>query len=260
MSMERWFDDVTQKHIEGRFVDVDVVDGAATGINYFSPVMKSVLAIEVRCRSQHAGPQASTVQRIKPHNREEMIDRFPKAWEFYQATKAGKRMEPERATPLKSGVLGSFQISHLILNGFGSEERFLAMSDSDAISVFGERGIKLREDYRQALAADVGKPKGPQAPPSTPIEIKGPIDKLTFDILGSRAIAIYEEIAAWDDTAAWAYLGPKGQEVREFARAELAAKTMADRNPVDDGKAATVSDATSKAAPREKKSKSRAAE
>lgn len=225
MSSELWFDDVTQRHILGRFIDIEAIDAVATGSNYDQPVMKQVLAIEIRPRSRQAGARDSTTYRIKPNNRDEMIARFPKAWEAYEAEKAGRRLEVEKATPLNSEILGTGVISTLTLNGFGSEERFLAMSDLDLTSVLGERGVKLRDTYR-TQTVEVSKHERMSAPANTPIEIKGPIDELTFNILQARAVALYEEIAAWDETAAWAYLGAKGPVVRAFARAELNAKAL----------------------------------
>lgn len=263
MSIDRWFDDITQRHLEGRFIDLEVEDQALS--KSWAKVMKTIAAIEIRVRPAAAGPAASTTHAIKPHNRNEYLARFPAAWAAYEAEKEGRHVEAEQFTHLRplDNALSRAQITKLTVNGFGSVERFLAMPDSAATEILGFQGPGTRDGYLQALEKQREKDATfydtKLMPRSTPIAIKGPIDKLTFDTLKSRAVAIYEEIAAWDDAAARAYLGPKGQEVRAFARAELAAKAMAARNPVDDGKAATVSDATSKAAPPEKQSKSRVA-
>jgi hypothetical protein len=106
------------------------------------------------------------------------------------------------------------------------------MPDSTAFSILGEKGPDIRESFRKQITAEQlekSRPSGPPTPVSTRIEVKGPIDELIFQILKSRHVAIYEEIAAWSDDQARAYLGEKGEEVRAFAWSELVARQTATR-------------------------------
>lgn len=79
------------------------------------------------------GTSSSTCYRVKDDNREEFQRRFPAAWAHYQAVKAGKRVEPERAGLSRPELLPRARISNLILQGYGTVERLAATSDTEAI-------------------------------------------------------------------------------------------------------------------------------
>lgn len=232
MNLDHWFDDVTQRHVEGRFINVDVVDALATGIDYHAPVMKSALAVETRCRALYAGANDSTITRVKPHNQEELIARFPKAWEFYQAAREGREIASEPKTPFRIGVLTKTQAQSLSLDGVGTVERALALSDSDAVRLLGKDGVEIREALRLE-ASRLQQSHTISPPAATLLEEGGPIDALTIAILESRAVNTFEQLASWTDSAAWAYLGAKGIEARAYAQAELVRKASPPVQPVN---------------------------
>lgn len=233
---DRWYDDVADKRLQGRFLELEIEDPALS--TSYKKVMKTALVIEIRPRTNQVGAASSTTTRIKPHNRDEMIERFPEAWAAYEAEKAGTPLKAEKRTPLTTvqGVLGVAQITSLRMSGFDSIERFVAMSNSDAFEVLGTQGPVIRDKYLPALKKQKEKEdawRTSPSPRSTPIAVEGPIDAWTLEILKSRCKVIYEEIAIWDDATAWAILQDKGIEVREFARRKLIriAHGIEDRKP-----------------------------
>lgn len=212
-----WFDDVTDRRLEGRYID--------TGIDNPNPQSphggtKTILAIEIRPRSSHAGGGDSNCIAIRPHNENEMQHRFPAAWTHYSAAKSGRPLVSEKKTEIPWGILSRAQTSRLALEGYDSLERLLAAPNHELIAVLGARGPDLRDQIKAEVARTADVSERP-APSSTPIEVKGPIDEMTLAILHSRTVVLYEELAALPDTAVWAFLGPKGEECREFARQEL---------------------------------------
>lgn len=221
-STDRWFGDRTDRTIEGRFLEHAIPDPANS--TSYKGVTKTVTIVEIRSRSVVAGPQNSTGTMLKPFNRQEMtVERFPEAWAHYEAMRAGKTIEEEKSTPLqRNEILGISDIEKLRKNGFGSAERFLAMTDAEAIEILGQKGPVMRDKYpaeveraREAMKFSIPMPQ------TTPIRVEGPIGNHELMILESRAITTLEQIAAWSDDVAYIILSGAGPGVRQFAREKL---------------------------------------
>ena len=160
MTATRWFPDVTASHLEGRFCDVEIADHAATLANPTGqPVTRLALAVEINVRSGATTGSSSTAVRVKDHNRQELLARFPGAFEHYEAVKAVKPIEPERpGTPLDREFMPLSVIPELCQHGFGTMERVAGMTHVEAFRHFGKKGPEICAavivlTYDQPLAA-----------------------------------------------------------------------------------------------------------
>ena len=100
MRKDAWFPGAgTWSKVVGRFVDVEVTDIKASQ-EARKTVFKRVPALEHKT----PGSQDNSFSRVKDFNRDELIERFPGAWEHYMEH---REQEDDGAVPVVHGISGT---------------------------------------------------------------------------------------------------------------------------------------------------------
>lgn len=121
--------------VVGRFVDVEVTDIKRSEAER-KTIYKRVPALEHKT----PGSQDASFSRVKEFNKEELIERFPGAWEHYELHRAQEGGEDQ--VPVIQGIAGTplhhaefipkTAIPRLHDMGFSSLEQIRDMSDTTA--------------------------------------------------------------------------------------------------------------------------------
>lgn len=128
--MSGWFRAVDSQNVMGRVVEVDKVHAAQSRearreITFKQPVMESKVA----------GSSDISHQQIKEWNKKEICNRFPGAWEAYEASKAASRPAEEftqtpDGMPLdRADFIPASKREWLKSTGFNVVEQLAEMSD-----------------------------------------------------------------------------------------------------------------------------------
>ncbi len=215
----RWFDDETDRTLQGTFHDVEIDNLAAARLSDGTYPKKTATVCLIRAR---IAPDNYDSVRVKPSNIDSLKIRFPDAWVHYEAQERGDELPPEpKQTLLSHKTLPAGVISALKLQGFDSMEKVAAMSDADAISVMGIRGLEYRQKVQRASDA-------PPAPPPRREKFMHSIEEGGFsseDIayLKARNYETLEKILCieWSATNLDYFLGAEGSRIFLFAQAAL---------------------------------------
>jgi len=154
-----WFPSAEGKdsRIVGRFVDIEDTYTDREGVK----------KTRVVTLLEHKAPASTDVSTsiVKPFNRDELIKRFPQAWELYLKNKAAAADAPPpiptatehniKGMPIETlNFLGKDKIAYLKSMGFLVAEQLAGMSDTDCQNIgFGAKS--WRKKAAEALAAPV---------------------------------------------------------------------------------------------------------
>lgn len=141
--------------VVGRFVDVDAVDIKASELAKKS-IYRQVPALE----SKIVGSHDISIQRVKDFNREELIARFPGAWEHYLEQKKEDEeraqtqdgAKPGHGTPLEDlDFIPRQNLAWLRELGFTTAEQIRDMSDT-VVQGLGRNALTWRRKAAQYLS------------------------------------------------------------------------------------------------------------
>lgn len=150
----RWFPAVDSTSVVGQFVDVETVDVEASK-NAKKNVHKRVPAL----RSKVAGSIDTSDQRVKDFNKDELIARFPGAWEHYMENRSDDEIgeavpvvQAIKGTPIyDAGIVPRERIPFLRELGFTTVEQLRDMSDTVAQGL-GRGAMTWRKKATEYLA------------------------------------------------------------------------------------------------------------
>lgn len=151
---DQWFkafeDGKLSTLVVGRFVDGEAIDLKASeekGKNVWKPVPM--------LESKIVGSHDISSQRVKDFNRDELINRFPGAWDHYMA---GKEAVPEQPAVSASGTpiedldfIPRQNMAWLRELGFTSAEQIRDMSDT-VVQGLGRNALTWRKKAKEYLA------------------------------------------------------------------------------------------------------------
>jgi hypothetical protein len=148
-----WFRAADSQQVVGRFVDVEVVDVKASEAAQKN-MYKTVPALQAKI----AGSHDISVQAVKPFNRKELIERFPGAWEHYEAHRVSDAPKEEvpvikaiKGTPLHTAdFIPRERVPMLKELGFSTIEQIRDMSDTVAQGL-GRGAITWRKKAKEFL-------------------------------------------------------------------------------------------------------------
>jgi len=150
MAAGRWFPAKDSTHVVGRFVD-----GEATDIKKSeergTTVYKAVPILE----SKIVGSHDISAQRVKDGNRDELVARFPGAWESYLEESAAPQAKPETISAIGTPIseldfIPRQNLTWLRELGFSTAEQIRDMSDTVAQGL-GRGAITWRKKAKEFL-------------------------------------------------------------------------------------------------------------
>ena len=153
-----WFpaSDTASSRIVGRFVDIEDTYTDRDG-------MKKTRVVTIL---EHKVPGSNDISTsaVKPFNKDELVRRFPQAWELYEKTKAVETVAPPAPTAVQFGIkgtpieelsfLGKNNVAYLKSMGFMVCEQLRDMSDTDCNNVgFGSKSWRKKAAEHLASVA-----------------------------------------------------------------------------------------------------------
>ena len=148
---EVWFPARESQSVVGRVIEIEKLHAAKSReaqkpVYIIVPVMESKVAASHDCSHQE----------LKEHNRQQIVDRFPGAWDYFLKQKeAAPKVEPQDivfdGTPIaKADWVAREKLAWLEMQGFNTVEQLAAISDAQ-IQTLGHGARTWKKKAQQFL-------------------------------------------------------------------------------------------------------------